>query len=99
MKEEESYKKDEPIFKSLELATVYMMGYRHCMENHEPMYRSFARDFCKKNGMSYLDFSKKWNEEKKSESLLKWEYFHHKAKYLFHESLNQQSPDKPYQPF
>ena len=75
--------RDEPLFKSMEVATAYMMGWRDAMDLHDPMYNSFARDFCKENGMSYLEFNKKWDEEKKSEALIKWEYFQHKAKYLF----------------
>ena len=82
--------KDHPITKSLEAASSYMMGFNQCAEHFDNMYKYFARDICKKNGMSYLDFNKEWEEFKRKESLVAWEYFHHKAKRLFIEPFDHE---------
>ena len=75
--------KDHPIAKSLEAAKSFMIGYEQCSENYERVYVSFSREVCKESGMSYLEFDKRWEEFKRKEMLVAWEYFQHKAKYLF----------------
>lgn len=81
--------KDHPIAKSLEAASSYIMGFNECADHYDNMYMFFAREICKKHGISYLDFNKEWDEFKRKEEVVAWEHFQQKAKHLFLESFDR----------
>tara|TARA_Y100001972_G_scaffold120597_1_gene163387 strand:- start:319 stop:576 length:258 start_codon:yes stop_codon:yes gene_type:complete len=83
--------KGHPITKSLEAASSYIMGFNECCDKYDNMYMTFAREYSKKKGISPLEFKKEWDEFKRKESLVAWEYFHHKAKRLFIEPFDHEN--------